>query len=97
MSKKEQHIGITEEDIEFYKKYHQSRIDSEKNEENIIDGEECPYCNEPIDPIDIMGDSDWDDQQYNWYEAECGKCGKQYKIRQYDVETIRSFETKKDD
>ncbi len=58
----------------------------------------CPYCNEPIDPLDIMGDSDWDEQQFDWYrDNECSNCGKRYKIRQDDVEVIRSFEVEKDD
>ena len=58
----------------------------------------CPYCNEPIDLTNIMGDSDWDEQQYDWcHDNECPNCGKRYKIRQDDVEVIRSFEVEKDD
>jgi len=56
----------------------------------------CPYCNTSIDPSDIMGDSDWDDQMFDWYEdVECTNCGKRFKIRQCDVEVIRYFETEK--
>lgn len=56
----------------------------------------CPHCNTSIDPSDIMGDSDWDDQMYDWCEdVECNNCGKRFKIRQSDVEVIRYFETKK--
>jgi len=55
----------------------------------------CPHCNEPIDPSNIMGDSDWDEQEFDWYDNECSNCGKQYKIRQYDIEVIRDFEIKK--
>lgn len=56
----------------------------------------CLYCNTFIDPSDIMGDSDWDKQMFDWYEdIECTNCDKRFKIRQYDVEVIRHFETKK--
>lgn len=54
----------------------------------------CPHCKTPIDPFNIIGDSDWDEQQFDWVENECSNCGKQYKIRQWDVEVKRSFEIK---
>ena len=55
----------------------------------------CPYCNETIEPYNIMGDADWDDQQFDWVDTECPNCNKSFKIRQSDVEIIRYFETKK--
>lgn len=55
----------------------------------------CPHCNVKIDPSGIMGDSDWDEQGFDWYDDnECPNCGKRYRIRQYDIEIIRYFEIK---
>ncbi|GAH08490.1 unnamed protein product [marine sediment metagenome] len=54
----------------------------------------CPECKQSVDYCNVMGDSDWDDQEYEWYETDCPKCGKYIKIRQYDVEVLRCFETK---
>lgn len=63
--------------------------------ENII---ECPYCNISIDQYSIMGDSDWDDQGFDWYDdVECPNCDKRFKVRQSDVEIIRYFEVEKDE
>ncbi|KKM87748.1 hypothetical protein LCGC14_1265770 [marine sediment metagenome] len=56
----------------------------------------CPYCHIVIDPINIMGDSDWDEQEFDWYDdVECPNCNKRFKIRQFDVEITRSFEIEK--
>ena len=60
----------------------------------------CPHCNTSIDPSDIMGDSDWDDQGFNWYDdINCPnpECNKPIKIRQSDVEITRYFEIEKDE
>jgi len=58
----------------------------------------CPYCKAEIDPMNIMGTSDWDDQQFDWYnDNECPNCNKRFKIRQYDIEIIRNFEIEKDE
>jgi len=53
----------------------------------------CPYY-VIIDPSNIMGDSNWDEQLFDWYDVECS-CGKWYRIRQWDIEVIRSFEIEK--
>ena len=58
----------------------------------------CPYCNFVIDPSNIMGDSDWDDQEFEWCDDnECPNCHKRFKIRQDDIEIVRSFEIEKDE
>ena len=58
----------------------------------------CPYCNIVIDPSNIMGDSDWDEQEFDWYDDnECPNCGKRFKIRQYNVEIIRDFEIEEEE
>lgn len=60
---------------------------------NII---ECPYCDKEIDYANIMGDSDWDDQSYDWYDdIECPYCHNRFKAKQYDIEIIRYFESEK--
>ena len=58
----------------------------------------CPYCNTSIDPSNIMGDSDWNDQEFEWCDDnECPNCEKKFKIRQYHVEIVRYFEIEKDE
>ena len=60
----------------------------------------CPYCNKTIDMYDIMGDSDWDDQQFEWCDdITCPnpECDKSIKIRQTDIEITRYFEIEKDE
>jgi len=57
---------------------------------------ECPHCNNKIDPIRVMGDSDWDDQEYEWCDdIHCPNCDNTFRARQCDVETIRFFESEK--
>lgn len=57
----------------------------------------CPYCNRYIDPFDIMGASDWDDQQYEPYETECPHCDKLITMTQVEVEVIRHFSVAKEE
>lgn len=56
---------------------------------------ECPYCNNKIDPITVLSTSDWDDQQYDWYDVDCPNCNNTFKVRQYDIEITRFFESEK--
>ena len=58
----------------------------------------CPFCGEIINPSNIMGDSDWDDQEFEWCnDNECPDCEGRFKIKQSDVEIIRHFEIEKDE
>ena len=57
--------------------------------------DDCPHCNEELGYTDIMGDSDWDDQQFEPYETECPKCGKYIIVRQYDIEVVRYIHVRK--
>ena len=52
---------------------------------------ECPYCGKKIDYCDIMGDSDWDDQQDTPYHCGCSHCDKEIIITQIDWYVVRGF------